>query len=188
MNMKNPGRGLLLAAAMGLPALLVPAAPADAQNVRPNYAKYCRTYYPGSIVNRFRGSNEPICTRIIGRYTRYHYRINIGEACRLTTGSRAFRRVGAGRYVCLGRRRGISRPTLRGRLDGPPNYAKYCRTYYPGSIVNYMRLTREPLCTRILGPLQRMHYRINIAQACRLTTGSPRYVRVASGQYRCFRR
>lgn len=170
-------------------SLLAVSAPASAQArlVPPDYARYCNTYYRPSFVNRLRATNEPICTRRVGRYAMYHYRIPIAEACRLTTGSRAFRRVGPGVYRCVvalsrpapGRRTAI---IARGR---PPDYRRYCARFFPGTFPVRQRVTRLPLCARIISRYQRLYYRINIRAACRLTTGSTRVVRVAAGEYRC---
>ena len=180
--------------ALALSSLLLPVAlapnPAQAQVrlVTPNYARYCNTYYRPSFVNRLRANNEPICTRRVGRYAMYHYRIPIAEACRLTTGNRAFRRVGPGIYRCVVRLgpRALPRPVRPTRAVGrAPNYRLYCARYFPGTVAVRQRATREPLCARFVSRYQRFYYRINIRAACRLTTGSARVVRVAAGEYRC---
>jgi hypothetical protein len=172
----------------GLVFVAAPHSKATAQSrlVQPNYARYCNTYYRLSFVNRLRATNEPICTRRIGPYAMYHYRIRIGEACRLTTGNRLFRRIGPGIYRCVVRF--VRRPAPRAnipRTGRAPNYRVFCARYYPGTVFTRQRVTREPYCTRFMGRYQRYHYRINVRAACRLTTGSTRVIRVASGIYRC---
>ena len=172
---------------LALTAITRPSAAVQARLVQPNYTKYCNTYYRPSFANRLRATNEPICTRRIGRYAMYHYRIRIDEACRLTTNSRTFRRVGPGIYRCvvrLVRRPALPRPGIA-RTGRAPNYRAFCARYYPGTVFTRQRVTREPFCTRFIGRYQRYHYRINVRTACRLTTGSSRAIRIASGVYRC---
>ena len=86
---------------LALTAITRPSAAVQARLVQPNYAKYCNTCYRSSFVNRSRATNEPICTHFIGRYQRYHYRINVRTACRLTTGSSRAIRIASGVYRCI---------------------------------------------------------------------------------------
>jgi hypothetical protein len=147
----------------------------------PNYRSYCARYHRGSFVNYMRGTRQPICTIRRGRYQLMHYRINVGQACRLTTGSAAFVRRGWS-YVCIGRRRVGSGGVIR---QVRPNFSRYCGRYHRGSFVNSFRGTGQPICTRRIGRYQLRHYRINIAEACRLTTGLRAWRRVAVGRYVC---
>jgi hypothetical protein len=149
----------------------------------PDYARYCRTYHRGGFVTFTKGMRDPQCTLRTSRYSLRHYRIPVAEACRLTTGSRAFRRVAVGRYVCLGRGRPAPAPRATGVT---PNYARYCATFHRGSFANVNRVTREHICTLRTSQYRVLHYRINYAGACRLTTGSTRFRRYGPGVVRCF--
>jgi hypothetical protein len=149
----------------------------------PNYQKYCSTYHKGSFPNSFRATGEPICTKRTSRLSMMHYRVNVGEACRLTTGSRAFRRTGRGKYLCLGKG-GAPRVTFP---DVAPNYRKYCQTYHRGSFVNTLRATQEKICTTRTSQYRMVHNRINLAEACRLTTGKRTFRRYGPGKVRCTR-
>ena len=173
----GPGRYLCLGQATRTP-------PRAVAGRTPDYARYCRTYHRGAMVSYTRGTREPLCTLRTGQYQQRHYRIRVAEACRLTTGSRAFRRVAVGRYVCLGRGRPAPTPRATGVA---PNYARYCATFHRGSFANRNRVTREYICTRRTSNYRVMHYRINLAGACRLTTGSTRFRRYGPGVVRCFR-
>ncbi len=68
-----------------------------------------------------------------------------------------------------------------------PNYARYCQTQVPGSFVNRFRATGEYICTRRFN-YQLRHYRINLARACQLTTGSASYRNFGRGFVQCGRR
>jgi len=65
-----------------------------------------------------------------------------------------------------------------------PNYRAYCARVHPGSTVNRLRTTGEYICTRRFN-YQLRHYRVNLARACQLTTGSPRYRNHGRGYVLC---
>ena len=156
--------------------------PADAAQA-PNYKRYCNTYHKGSFPNSFRSTGEPICTKRTSRLSMMHYRVNVGEACRLTTGSRSFRRTGRGKYSCLGRST-KSRVAFSGVT---PNYRKYCKRKHKGSFVNTLRATKEKICTTRTSQYRMVHNRINLAEACRITTGKRTFRRYGPGVVRCNR-
>ncbi|MEJ2121470.1 MAG: hypothetical protein P8Z76_12320 [Alphaproteobacteria bacterium] len=144
------------------------APPAAAQaKVDADFAKYCRTHFPNSLPTR-RGIRR-FCTQ---RGTLQG--VDLGEACRLTTGSRRYERDGA-RILCLRPKRGGR--TTRRRTVGEPDFRRYCRTKYPNS--TYIRragrvthLCRQP--GRVQGYV--MH-NIDLAAACRQSHGVSGYVR-----------
>lgn len=157
-----PGLALILLAA-------APAAPALAQSkVDADLSKYCRTKFPNSAPTIRRGVDH-YCNRggsLQG--------IDLAEACRLTTGSRRYERLGA-RVLCLKTRAGAPRPSARTDAD----FARYCRAKYPNS--GYRRLpTRRGVkhVCRQVNAHGATNQGIDLAEACRMTTGSRRYRRV----------
>jgi len=68
-----------------------------------------------------------------------------------------------------------------------PNYGAYCARMHPGSFVNRLRTTGEYICTQ-RSRLQMRHYRVNLARACQLTTGNPRYRNHGRGYVLCYDR
>jgi len=70
----------------------------------PNLRAYCARMHPGSFLNRFRTTNEYICTQR-SRYQMRHYRINIARACMISYRTTSFRYVGGrGNPQCVVRR------------------------------------------------------------------------------------
>ena len=65
-----------------------------------------------------------------------------------------------------------------------PNYRSYCARMHPGSFVNRLRTTGEYICTQ-RSRYQMRHYRVNLARACRLTTGSYTYRNFGRGYVLC---
>jgi len=65
-----------------------------------------------------------------------------------------------------------------------PNYGAYCARRHPGSFVNRLRTTGEYICTQ-RSRLQMRHYRVNLALACQLTTGTPGYRNLGRGYVLC---
>jgi hypothetical protein len=65
-----------------------------------------------------------------------------------------------------------------------PNYRAYCARMHPGSFVNRLRTTGEYICTRRFN-YQLRHYRVNLARACQLTTGTPSYRNFGRGYVLC---
>lgn len=132
-----------------------------------DFAKYCRTRFP----------NSTPALRGIRRYCNQRgtlQGVDLGEACRLTTGSRRYERDGA-RVLCLRPARG-GRPAGR-RVAGEPDFRRYCRTKYPNSIYvprsgRVTHLCRQP--GRVQGYVL---HNIDLAAACRLTHGVGGYVR-----------
>jgi len=137
MSQPQPHRPTVgrIAAIAGLAVASITASegPAVAQDkLDADFAKYCRTHYPNSFpvlrgIRRFcnqRGTLQGI---------------DLGEACRLTTGSRDYERDGA-RVLCL---RGPRADTPR-RTVGEPDFSRYCRTKYPNSIYVRRPAARRP--------------------------------------------
>jgi hypothetical protein len=154
------------------------AAASSAHAVAPNYQRYCSTHHPGSFVNRLLATGEPVCTlRTYGGYGLMHYRINYGEACRLTNGSFAFRGTGAG-VDCTG----AANPS--GRVLTQNDYQKYCqRTYGNGAMASFSFPRNAWLCTvRTYNGLGLMHYHANIAAACSVNYGTSRFVRLGDNR------
>jgi len=137
MSQPQPHRQTIgrIAAIAGLAVASIAASerPAVAQGkLDADFAKYCRTKFPNSIPVR-RG-NRRFCNQ---RGTLQG--IDLGEACRLTTGSRRYERDGA-RVLCL---RGSAAGAPR-RTTGEPDYRRYCRTKHPGSIYVRRASARQP--------------------------------------------
>lgn len=65
-----------------------------------------------------------------------------------------------------------------------PNYRAYCARMHPGSFANRLRTTGEYICTQ-RSRYQLRHYRVNLARACQLTTGTPRYRNFGRGYVLC---
>ena len=158
--------GVVAGAAVVSIAACGPPAAAQAK-VDADFAKYCRTHFPNSLPTR-RG-NRRYCNQ---RGTLQG--VDLGEACRLTTGSRRYERDGA-RILCLRPARGGG--TAGRRTVGEPDFRRYCRTRYPNS--TYVRragrvthLCRQP--GRVQGYV--MH-NIDLAAACRQSHGVSGYVR-----------
>lgn len=157
---------------------------AEAAPRQPNYGAYCARMHPGSSVNRLNTTGEYICTQR-SRLQMRHYRVNLAQACQLTTGTPSYRNFGRGYVLCNERRivtpspRTLPRPAPRpsGFVMRAPNIGAYCARMHPGSVVNRFRATGEYICT-LRSRLQMRHYRINMAQACMLSwrTTSFRYV------------
>lgn len=158
------------------------AASTSAHAVAPNYQKYCATHHPGSFVNRILTTGEPVCTlRTYGGYGLMHYRINYGEACRLTNGSYAYRGTGAG-VDCTG----AANPS--GRVLTQNDYQRYCvRAYGPNAMASFSYPRNAWLCTvRTYGGYGLMHYHANIAAACQVAYGTSRFVRLGDNRsYMC---
>jgi hypothetical protein len=65
-----------------------------------------------------------------------------------------------------------------------PDYQKYCSQQHPGSFVTRNRATNEAMCT-LRSAYSLVHYRINIAYACQLTTGSAAARSTGGGNFDC---
>jgi hypothetical protein len=161
---------------------------AEAAPRQPNYRAYCARAYPGSSANRLRTTGEYICTRR-SRLQMRHYRVNLAQACQLTTGNPTYRNFGRGYVLCNERRVATPNPRLNPRpAAGPrsaggafraPNLRAYCARQHPGSFLNRLRTTGEYICTQRTR-LQMRHYRINLARACMLTWRTPSFRYVGS--------
>ncbi|HUT47833.1 MAG TPA: hypothetical protein VM325_00705 [Alphaproteobacteria bacterium] len=65
-----------------------------------------------------------------------------------------------------------------------PNYSAYCARNHRGSFANRLRTTGEYICTQ-RSRLQLRHYRVNLALACQLTTGTPSFRNFGRGYVLC---
>jgi hypothetical protein len=134
-----------------------------------DFAKYCRTHYPNSTP-ALRGIRH-FCNQ---RGTLQG--VDLGEACRLTNGSRRYELDGA-RVLCL------SGPSTGGprQTAGEPDFQRYCRTKYPNSTYVRRPASRQPggiahLC-RQPGRVQGyVLHNIDLAAACRQSHGVSGYV------------
>jgi hypothetical protein len=164
-------------AAAGLAALIAVAGTADAA-VSPNYARYCASQHPGSFVTTSNLTGEKLCTQRTYRgYGLRHYRINLALACRLTTGSTAYRKYGRG-FVQCGTRRASVRPRAH-ISQRTPNLAGYCRRIYGYATASYSYRLRRWVCSkRTNNGLGLRHYTVNMARACYLSyrTTAVRYI------------
>lgn len=168
-------------ALFALASIVAFEAPAAAQaKVDADFAKYCRTKFPNSIPVR-RG-NRRFCNQ---RGTLQG--VDLGEACRLTTGSRRYEQDGA-RVLCL-RGSGGAAP----RRAGEPDFRRYCRTRHPGSIYVRRPAARRPggVAHQCRQPGRVQGYvlhNIDLAAACRQSHRVSGYVisgnRVICGQAR----
>ena len=163
----------------GVAALAAPPVAGTAEAaVSPNYQRYCNTYHRGSFVTVNRITGRRMCTRrTYNGYGLLHRRINLASACRLTTGSTAYRIYGRG-FVQCGRRRVINRP-IYGVAQRAPNLSGYCRRYHGYASANYSYRLRRWICTqRVNGGYGLRHYTINMARACYVTyrTTAVRYL------------
>jgi hypothetical protein len=157
---------------------------AEAAPRQPNYGAYCARMHPGSFVNRLNTTGEYICTQR-SAYQLRHYRVNLAQACQLTTGNPSYRNFGRGYVLCNERRVVTYVPRVQPRVQPrpsrivmrAPNISAYCARMHPGSFVNRFRATGEYICTQRFN-YQLRHYRINMAQACMLSwrTTAFRYV------------
>ena len=161
---------------------------AEAAPRQPDYAKYCRQVHPGSSVQRLNTTGAYVCT-LRSRLQMRHYRISLARACMLTTGNPSFRNHGRG-YVLCNDRVASPRP---GPRPGPrptnvsgrqPNYKLYCSRVLRGSFVSRLNTTGEYVCT-LRSRLQQRYYKVNYAQACQMTTGSPRFRNHGRGYVLC---
>ncbi len=150
-------------------ALSIVAAPGAQAAVQPrvvaDLSKYCRTKFPNSTPTIRRGVDH-YCNRggsLQG--------IDLAEACRLTTGSRRYERMGA-RVLCFKTRAGAPRPGPRTDAD----FAKYCRAKYPNSVYRRLPTARgvKHVCRQV-NAHGATNQGIDLAEACRMTTGSRRY-------------
>lgn len=164
-------------AAAGLAALIAVAGTANAA-VSPNYARYCASQHPGSFVSTSNLTGEKLCTqRTYGGYGLRHYRINLALACRLTTGSTAYRNYGRG-FVQCATQASVPNPGPR-VAERTPDLTGYCRRLYYGAQASFSYQLRRWVCSqRTYNGLGLRHYTVNMVQACVMSyrTTAVRYI------------
>lgn len=143
----------------------------------PDYNRYCRTKHPNSTVRTLatRWGLKRVCRQVnAGGFT--NQGIDLGEACRLTTGSAAHIKRG-GRVVCTGKKK---QNTARG-AGSAPNLARYCRRNYPNS--RYRRLLTRHGARHVCrqpGVRGFTNHPIDLARACRQSTGQHGYRKIGN--------
>jgi hypothetical protein len=166
--------------------------PAHAQGVSErdvDFRAYCQAKHANSSPAR-QGINH-FC-RQPGATTGFVlHNIDLAVACRMTTGSSTFRRLGA-RIICAAGPGPVQTPSeaspaaASGQPAGAPDFARYCRTKYTNA--TYQKRFRswgvEYLC-RIPGVTSGfVFHNIDMADACRMTRNTREY-KITDGNVMC---
>jgi hypothetical protein len=156
----------------------VEAAPGKAAD----FNKYCRTKYPNSVyqIDRTRWGPRHIC-RQTGAGGATKQGIDYAEACRLTTGSRRYRKNGQS-ILCNASKGKTRSPKASTKSKADLN--QYCRVKYPNSSYRAQK-TRWGLrhICRQVNAGGYTNQPINLSDACRRTNGSRKFTKIGNGVY-----